>query len=474
MNYLIPPWNHQLKAIERATAPGVRDFALLFDMGTGKTSTTINILRHRFAENGRILRTLILCPVAVCDNWPREFAMHSKVGAHVKVLKGSEKKRIADFQSGGAIFVTNFEALQMKGLLQAILQWGVEVFVVDESQRIKNPQAVRTKMSILIADQAKHRYILSGTPILNKPLDIWSQYRVLDKGESFKDSLGNPLNFYAFRGRYFTDDNAGMPAHRHFPKWTTNAGTNDDLHHIIYRKAMRVMKSECLDLPDLVTVPVYVELGDEQKKLYDQMKRDFIAFLKSGEAIVASIALTKALRLQQLVSGFAKTESDVEVQLKSNPRLTALEDLIVDLVPTQKVIVWATFAHNYKMIAEICERLELPYAELHGQMKGDRQAEIDRFNNDPECRVMIANQQAGGVGVNLTASSAAIFYSKNFSLEQDLQARARNYRGGSEIHQKVTHYDLIATGTIDEIINTALADKMSTAEQILAVRKLSE
>jgi SNF2 family DNA or RNA helicase len=474
MDYLIKPWDHQLTCIERAKE--MQDFALFFDMGAGKTSTTINILRHKFAHYKRVLRTVIFCPPVVCINWKREFEAHSKIGHLVHVLSGSQKKRIEQFNKlkdnrPSPIFVTNYESLQMEDLMQLIFNWRPEATVWDESQRIKNPQAKRTKIAIRLADLTLHNYILSGTPILNNAMDVWAQFRVLDRGQTFQDHRGKPMAFMHFRAKYFTDKNAGMPSDRHFPKFVLGEGMEDLFHDMIYAKAMRVMKSECLDLPPLVKTRVEVELAPEQKRLYNEMKEHFIAYLESGEAVTAQVAVTKALRLQQIVSGYCKTEDGVEIQLEHNPRLTALEETLEGLPENSKVIIWSVFQANYREIASVCEKLKLPYRELHGLVPGkDRQKNIDDFNNDPEVRVMIANQGAGGVGVNLIAASYSFFYSRNFSLEQDLQAEARNYRGGSEIHEKVTRVDFVAPGTIDEVIMEALANKVNLAESILALR----
>ena len=138
---------------------------------------------------------------------------------------------------------------------------------------------------------------------------------------------------------------------------------------------------------------------------------------------------------------------------------------------TGKVIIWANFRANYGQIGRMLKSMKIDFTELHGEVKAkDRQVNIDRFQNDPKCRAIICNQQAGGVGVNLTAADTAIFYSRNFSLEQDLQAEARNHRGGSEIHKKITRIDLVARDSIDEIILTALRNKLDMAERILELR----
>lgn len=474
MNFLVQPWDHQRKAIDKALAKiderwACNDLALFFDMGTGKTSTTINILRGTFAEEKRIMRTLILCPVVVCENWRREFKVHSKLGNKVIVLTGSQKQRIKTFlkySSSDVIFVTNYEALTMSELLQEIVEWNPEILVCDESQRLKNHEAKRTRQATLLADLCKRRFILTGTPILNSPMDIFSQFRILDGGATFGK------NFFAFRATYFWDKNAGMPSNIHFPKWEARDEIEELFNEKIYAKAMRVMKHECLDLPPFVRTEVYVELAAEQARVYKEMEKEFITYL-DDEACVAQIALTKALRLMQIVSGYVKTEEGNEIALPKNPRLDALEDLLESIPRNEKTIVWTTFQENYRQIASLCERMKLPYAQLHGGIGGKkRQEEIDRFQTDPACRVLIANQAAGGVGVNLTAASYAIFYARNFSLEQDLQANDRNYRGGSEVHQKITRIDMVAPGTIDEIILEALRTKKDMSERILALKEM--
>jgi SNF2 family DNA or RNA helicase len=120
------------------------------------------------------------------------------------------------------------------------------------------------------------------------------------------------------------------------------------------------------------------------------------------------------------------------------------------------------------MIAELLEKDKIPFVELHGGVvQKDRDENVRRFRNDADCRVIVANQGAAGIGINLTEASYSVFYSRSFSLEHDLQAEARNYRGGSEIHSSVTRVDLIAPGTIDELIAETLNHKQDIASRIL-------
>lgn len=466
-------WKHQIDAIERAKES--KDLGLFFEQGTGKTRTTIEILRRRYAGAGRLQKTLILCPQIVIDNWAAEFKMYSKIkDFDVVPLHGPQTKRVKTFldQAGetlhrGKIFITNYEALQMEDLFKYIQLWKPEILICDESQRLKNFAGVRAKKTAAIADTTGANFILSGTPILNSPMDAYMQFRILDRGETFGK---NP---YTFRAIYFEDKNASFKGKQsYFPKWEPRAVYFPELQSKIQRKSLRVLKAECLDLPPLVRQLIYCEMNREQMRMYNEMKQEYVTWLKdkSGEskAVIAQLAVTKALRLQQIVSGFAKDELGIEHQMKDVPRLKVLEELLEDLTPNAKVIVWANFKENYKMIASLCDKLKISYREIHGDISPkEKQKNMDEFRKDDTVRVMIANQAAAGVGVNLVEASYAIYYSKNFSLEQDLQSEARNYRGGSEIHQKVTRIDLVCKGTIDELVSEALANKQAIADRIL-------
>ncbi len=460
-----PLWQHQLDAI--ALANNLPEFALFFDMGTGKTRTTIEILRHKYNLSDQILKTLILCPLIVTQNWPAEFLKFSKIPEHeVCVLNGTQTKRLELLEKSRAhIFIMNYEGLLMEPLFSKLISWGVEILVCDESQKLKNITAKRTKKAILLAEKTSHRYLLSGTPILNSPMDIFSQYRILDNGKTFGK------NFYIFRGQYFYDKNSGMPAQKHFPDWKIKSGAVDSMNKLIYTKAMRVKKEDCLDLPPLVKQTILTELAPTQQRLYAQMKKDFITFVQNMgkmEASVATLAITKALRLLQIVSGFIKTEDGNEITLADTPKLAALKELLEELAPNHKVLVWAVFKENYVQIKRICEEAGIGYVEVHGGISEKQKFEaVENFNQDEKLRVFIGHPGSGGIGINLVAASYSIFYSRNFSLEQDVQAEARNYRGGSEIHTKVTRIDLVVKDTIDELVQISLANKVEIGELML-------
>lgn len=466
-----PLWKHQEAAITLAATE--RDLALLMDPGVGKSRTTIEILRRKYAIAGRIRKTLILSPIVVCDNWKREFAMYSKVRQEdILVLTGTGKQRVASFLSGvgetlsgNKIIVTNYQAMLMKDFYSLLVKWQPELLVCDESQRLKNPKSKQAVAVAAIADKTFHNYILTGTPVLNSAMDLFMQYRIMDRGATFGK------NFFGFREQYFYDKNAWMNKDVHFPKFEPRPQSYAQLQEKIRSKSVRAVKSECLDLPPFVRTKVMVDMSAPQRKLYEAMKKDYLAFIETAvgpRAVVAQLAITKLLRLQQIVSGFAKDEDGVVHRFTECPRLDALSELLEDLVQSQKVIVWASFIENYTMVAELCDKLGVKYATLVGA-DSDKQknANIDSFRSDPTIRVMIANQAAGGVGVTLVEASYMIYYSKGTRLEDDLQSEARAYRGGSEIHESITRIDLVCAGTVDEQITERLALKQQIGDSIL-------
>lgn len=477
MDSKLPPlWDHQ----KRALAAGLKgSLGLFMDIGVGKSRTFIEILRYRCSNEGRVLRTLILCPKIVCTNWKRELAKYSKFqDRDVVVLVGAGGKRkktfidavVQDHQmTKNKIFITNYESLQMDELVSLFIDYGFEIICADEAHRLKNPESKRAKTCIKLSDAAIYNYALTGTPILNSAMDVFNVFRFIDKGETFGK------NYWKFRSIWFEDENAQWAGKQnYFPKYVPRPDTYKEFHELIYRRAVRALKSECLDLPPYLRKQVFVEMSPEQKKLYVEMRDEYIAYVKTlkesdePKAIVAQMAVTKALRLQQIVTGYGKLDDGTIHKIRDNPRLQALGEILDDLSPNHKIIVWSVFHENYADIAGLCTKLGIGFTELHGKIaQKDRDQNISTFTKDPGCRVLIANQAAGGIGINLVESDVSIFYSKNFSLEQDLQAEGRNYRGGSEQHQKVTRIDIVAEGTIDELITEALAAKQNVSNQIL-------
>lgn len=454
-------WEHQKRALELLQKN--KSYALHMDPGTGKTAVAVKWLEHLLdAQHHNVL---IFAPPVVCSQWLKEiltWAPH--LFERVKVASGSSVKKIKAIESGASILVTNYEAMRSKDVLKALYDFKPTILICDESHRVKSPTAKQSKEIAKLARTCLYKLNMTGTPMTNSLLDLYQQFLILDNGATF----GN--NFFTYRAKYFEDKNVHRRgAHNYFPDWQVRKGAIDTITKILERRSFVVRKSECLDLPDMVYKEIEVELSPDQMQAYAEMKRDFLTTLEDArgnlQTAVGRLAVTKALRLQQIVSGFVSVEDGPEVAFSENPRLEALEDLLTDL--TKPVIVWACFRRNYQDIARVCDKIGLSYGFLTGgQSASDRDNAINAFRGGL-LNVLIANQGAGGVGVNLIEAPNAIYYSRDFSLEKDIQSEARNYRGGSEIHQKVTRYDLVAKGTIDCDVLKALRLKKDVLEYLL-------
>ena len=472
----IPPlWDHQQKSVDNFMGSKIPYRALFFEQGTGKTPTTLQLLRFIYRQSKRGLKTIVFCPAIVIPNWKREAEKWTKFGHNVELLTGSKKKRIELLESSDKfVFVTNFEALDMDGLFwekvgkstRRIIR-DFDCLVVDESQRVKNPQAKRTKTMIKLADTIYYRFILTGTPTPKSPLDIWSQYRILDHGKRFG------TNYFAFRNEYFLDVNSGMPSQKHFPSYVPKPGALEKMNRLIYSCADQARKADCLDLPPFIETKIPVELTRTQKSIYKSMESELIAIFQNNKTqevhtSIATIALTKILRLNQICSGFVKDDEENICTFDEN-RSKALQDILEDCYGA--TIVWCTFQQNYEQVEKVCIKLGKSYTHLTGmQSQKQKEENVDKFQTG-EFDVLIANPSAGGTGVNLQRSNVSIWFSHTYNLEHREQAKARNYRGGSNIHRSITNYDLYTPGTIESKILEALNSKKSVAEMLLSVKK---
>jgi len=468
MKHFIKPYPHQLEILELSRKE--RNLALLWEMGTGKTGATINILRDKYNRHKTLLRTLIISPQVTLYNWKNEFKVWSNIPEdRIIVLTGTGKKRfnmLSKAVETDNIIITNWEALINDTIFELLMAYGPRIVVGDELHYVKSHKSKRSKRACAITQRTReldgHCIGLTGTPILNSPEDIFMQYKFLDGGEIFGG------NFFAFRRRYMVDKNAGWNAPNSFSKWVPNEHLFGELNEKINSIATRIIKKECLrDLPPLIKTKRIVDLGTRQAKAYKEMKTDFITFVNS-EACTASVAVTKALRLMEITSGYIKDEDGKAHVFEKNPRMDALKELLEELTPNHKVIVWIHWKENAKMIAKLCDKLKIKSVTVTGATSATEKAEcIDSFQSDEDVRVLIGNRRACGIGVNLTAAAYSIVYSRNFSLGDENQSEARNYRSGSQIHEQIVKVDLIAKETIDEQVLDALENKQNISDCLI-------
>ena len=463
------PYAHQIKALEKSWAQ--ETYGLFMEMGTGKSKVLVDNIAMLY-DRGAIKGALIVAPKGVYKNWHDiEFPVHLPDHVeHTKVLwepnitkkKQWELDTLFDDKGDLKILIMNVEAFStQKGLdfahsfLNIFL--GRALIGIDESTTIKNPTAKRTKNILKLADLAKYRRILTGSPVTKSPLDLFSQCKFLDPFHLGYDS------YYAYRSRYahMLDRNFGgrrvqiVGSYRRL----------DELAAKLEKFSYRVLKEDCLDLPAKVFTKRLVELTDEQKKVYAQMKQMALAML-DGKIMSTVNVMTQLMRLHQVTCGHFKADDNTITHLKNN-RLDELMSLLEEV--EGKVIIWANYVEDIKIIVESLKKAygDASTVEYHGAVDPRvRQEQIALFQqkNGP-ARYFVGNTQTGGYGITLTAANTVVYYSNNYNLEQRLQSEDRAHRIGQT--GSVTYVDLIAEGTIDEKIVKSLRSKINIANEIM-------
>jgi SNF2 family DNA or RNA helicase len=239
----------------------------------------------------------------------------------------------------------------------------------------------------------------------------------------------------------------------------------DELSKIIEQFSYRVLKEDCLDLPDKIYIKREIELTKEQVKLYQSMKLVAMASL-SGKVVKAPHVLTQLMRLHQITCGHLTTESGEIVDIENN-RLDELMEILEEV--EGKVIIWSHYTHDIRKISAILKKTygENSVVEYYGKTESEtRQESIEKFQ-DPRSpvRFFVGNPQTGGYGITLTAASTVIYYSNGYDLEKRLQSEDRAHRIGQK--KSVTYIDLIAEKTVDEKIVKALRKKINIASEVL-------
>ena len=464
------PYAHQLEALEKSWAAST--YALFMEMGTGKSKVLVDNIAMLY-DKGAIRAALIVAPKGVYKNWDEiEFPVHLPDHIeHTKVLwdpsitkkKQMELDTLFDGGDDLKVLIMNVEAFSTtKGLdfahsfLNIFL--GRALIGIDESTTIKSPTAKRTKNILTIGELAKYRRILTGSPVTKSPLDLFSQCEFLDPYH-----LGH-ASYYSFRARY-----ANM-VKRNFGgrqvQLVVSYRRLDELADILDKFSYRVLKEDCLDLPEKVFTKRLVELTPEQDKAYKQMKQMALAMLDNGEVMTTVNVMTQLMRLHQITCGHFKADDGTTTALKNN-RIDALMQLLEET--EGKVIIWANYREDIKNIVESLKKAygEASTVEYHGGVDATlRQDNIAQFQekNSPT-RYFVGNAQTEGYGITLTSANTVVYYSNSYDLEKRLQSEDRAHRIGQT--GSVTYVDLIAENTVDDKIVKSLRSKINIANEIM-------
>jgi SNF2 family DNA or RNA helicase len=293
--------------------------------------------------------------------------------------------------------------------------------------------------------------------VTKSPMDLYQQCAFLSP------NCLNAASYYSFQARYAVVIERSVATHSF--KQVVGYRRLDELKEKLDRFSFRVTKEECLDLPDKLYVKREVDLTDEQKRAYLQMKSMALSQFKEGVTSTVN-ALTQLMRLHQIVCGHVKLDNGEVIELPNN-RIGELLSVVEET--DGKIIIWANYRHDI-------EAIKLALSKEYGMNSvgmyyGDtpddeRKRVLEEFQKpDSEMRFFVGNPSTGGYGLTLTAAQTMVYYSNSFDLEKRLQSEDRAHRIGQT--KNVTYIDLIAVGTVDEKIVKALRDKIDIATQVM-------
>lgn len=442
-----------------AKTPG-GGFGELFEMGCGKTLTTIAVAGALY-NLGKIDRVLVVAPTSVCSVWPHDLNQFATFPWEARVLLGDKKKRLKALNElenwpfkALRIAVINYESTHREGIFEALAAYKPDLIVCDESQRIKNPSAAQSKALHKLGDAAPFRMILSGTPVQNNAVDLYSQYRFLDPAVY-------GANFYAFKNRYCIMGGYGQ--HQ-----IVGYRNMDELVEKEHSVAYRVTKEECLDLPQQTFINRYVQFTDAEQAIYEQLRKSSFLELETGENVTATTILTMYLRLMQLTGGFLTADESTRPKQVNTAKLDALADIVDDYVVDagKKLVIFARFRAEIAAIENLLRLRKIQYGSIYGDVPMEERGKIvEDFQTNPDTKVFVAQIQTAGLGITLHAASTAVFYSYDYNYANYAQALARIHRIGQRF--PVTYIHLVVDGSIDEKILAALENKEDMAKTVV-------
>ena len=461
------PYSHQISGIEFLMMNS--QCALLDEMGCGKSfqiASAISIL----LSNHLITKVLVVAPKSLIHTWQYELSLATKFS--YQVIEGNPSQRKKCLDSSSQIFLIHYEGLRLEQ--EALEDWvenGETMIVFDESQRIKNIEAKTTIASKLVRNNAKRCVIATGTPIANRPMDLFAQYLVMDNGKTFGS------NFSLFKNTYCEIEIIEIPAGRRKIRVEKFIGVKNSqaLQKRIQATSLRRLKEDVLDLPPIIYKDYFVELSAEQKSFYMKVRDN----VKSEIELLSSHAfqsqknniVVKLLRLSQISSNpFLVDKKFHGTNSKFNELDSILNDVFED--DTKKVILWSHFVENIKFLQT--EYFEKWGAISHtGEMNlAERQVSISEFQDNPSARLFIATPQSAKEGLTLLPkdgrmkADTMIYLDLNFDASSYIQSQARFHRIG-QTAEKCLVIHLIGQNTIDNYIRRTLVDKMRTASLLV-------
>lgn len=481
------PYHHQVEAVKKLLSTGYGG-ALLMEPRTGKTKVVVDFasILH---QAGKVNRILVFAPVNALGVWEDQIAENCPVPYSIliwdrKTRRGRQRGGVRQPTSLPAFghdrldfVIVNYDALSTPGRVtgrtvdeesgaveirrsrriggrftvkRQIESWQPQMVVLDESHRIKSPRARKSTMIHKLKDIPQYRVIMTGTVVTKKKriFDIYSQWLFLNP-ERFAD-----MTFSDFKAQYgrWTERNG-------YPQWIRNINEKD-LHSKIHEDAFSITRDECYDLPKETHQIIHVDL-EESADVYDQMARDMVAKIKTGEITEASIKLVQGMRLRQITSGISRTTPSPEyprgrLVAIGTEKLRAWRDRLEDLMEAdEKVVVGALWKADIRRMELVCTKMRIPFFVIKGGMRhADREYSRTQFPKVDGGAVFIGQPAAAGEAIDLSCASILQWYSLTPSW-----VNFRQFSDRIALSDKPTFHEFfLATSTVDELLYEVLQE----------------
>lgn len=457
------PFKHQVIAFKFAVDNPYS--ALLLDMGLGKTFVAVNVLDYFRIVKGSKHPSLVVIPLSSFETWEREFKECGSDARVVSVL-GSRARKLELLAGPGDVYLITYETL--KGMVDAVKARTWEYLVLDESTKIKNSVAERSKAVCAVRDKANRRMILTGYPITQSYVDLFGQYKFLDPSV-YGTSRHHFKSRYCVMGGYNDKQVMGY-------------ANVKELVERMFSRAIRFTKDECLDLPPKVYQTYKFDLDPEERKAYDELKKQLVLQFKESKGgvaftheVSATNALVAGLRLVQICTGYVGGVVPIDgcdvpvLQDIGSTKIELLREILEQVPDGENVIIWCRFKHNLHAISALLKELGWAHSTFSGENTSAERKQIIEDFQAGKTRAFVGIINAGGHGLTLTRASYMVYFSQDYSIERRMQSEDRAHRIGQT--KSVTYIDLVARQTLEESILKCLKGKKGEAALLFEINK---
>lgn len=446
-------YQHQKQMIERMLK--TKRTAVWAEMGTGKSAATLKAFEQLKIKDYNY-KMLIVAPNHLKHNWLREVQLWTP-RMRARIVEGTPADKAKAIASEFDLLIINYESFRIYA--DEIAKRKCQVMVCDESQSLAGRKSSQTKEAWAYRRKVNPEYIwlLSGTPVRNTFDDFYGQYRLImpDAPEFRTHSVFE--NQYLIKGGYMSYKVIGHKNEDHFRRVTDPV-------------TIRLRKDDCLDLPEKIYEIIPVEMSEAQAKAYEQMRKESVLLLEGAdEAMVAQMAVTQLMRLQQICNGFCGNvteEGDHETHVIDDmpPKLKMLLELVGDMVHNnQQVIIWSQFRYDIAKIVAELRHIGISCEPINGEVAGTRRDDAIMSFQKGDIDVLVV-QNSITSGFNATAASNVIYYGNSYSYANRMQSEDRAHRIGQT--KRVLYLDFITVGTVEQKIKRILEQKASVASII--------